>query len=212
MANRIFLAVDINDEVRERIGAAQDDLRSCGGKIRWVSPRNIHVTLCFLGDMTDKLLADVCEAALRVASQHKPFEFDVRGVICIPPAGRLRMLWVGVDDSGGATARLQGDLADALAGLGLPKENRRFRPHLTLARVKFMKDAAGIRSAAAEQAETDFGTVHAAQVTVYSSKLGPQGPAYTSVAAAPLEASPRLKASPLTGPAAARNARGRKIE
>ena len=186
MASRIFLAIDINDEVRERVGAAQDNLRSCGGNIRWVSPRNIHVTLCFLGDVTDKLLAEACEAALRVASQHKPFEFDVRGVLCIPPAGRLRMLWVGVDDSGGAMDRLQGDLADALAGLGLPKEKRRFRPHLTLARVKFMKDADRIRSAAAEQAEADFGSVRADRVVVYSSKLGPQGPAYTSVAAAAL--------------------------
>lgn len=186
MADRIFLAIDIDDGVRERVGAAQDNLRSCGGKIRWVAPKNMHVTLCFLGNMADDLLAEVCEAARRVASEHQPFDFDVRGVVCVPPGGRLRMLWVGVDEGGGEMTRLQADLADALAELGLPKEKRRFRPHLTLARVKFMKDAGGIRSAAAEQAETNLGTVRAAQVTVYSSKLSPEGPAYTVVAAAGL--------------------------
>ena len=186
MADRIFLAIDIDDGVRGRVRAAQEDLKSCGGKIRWVAPKNMHVTLCFLGNMADDLLAEVCKAAQRVASQHQPFDFDVRGVVCVPPAGRLRMLWIGVDDGKGEMTRLQADLADALGELGLPKEERRFRPHLTLARVKFMKDADRIRSAAAEQAESNFGTVHAAQVTVYSSKLGPQGPAYTSVAAAAL--------------------------
>ena len=186
MAERTFLALDINDEVRGRVGAAQDSLRSCGGKIRWVAPKNMHVTLCFLGNVADDLLAEVCEAARRIASRHQPFDFDVRGVVCVPPAGGLRMLWIGVDDSGGAMTRLQADLADALGELGLPKENRRFRPHLTLARVKFTKDASGIRSAAAEQAQTNFGTVRAAQVTVYSSKLSPEGPTYTALAAAPL--------------------------
>ena len=186
MADRIFLAIDIDDGVRGRVGAAQDDLRSCGGKIRWVAPGNMHVTLCFLGDIADDLLAEVCEAARQVASRHQPFDFDVRGVVCIPPGGRLRMLWAGVDESGGEMTRLQADLADALAGLGLPKEERRFRPHLTLARVKFMKDSGGIRSAAAGQAQTDFGTVRAAQVTVYSSKLSAEGPTYTVLAAAAL--------------------------
>lgn len=186
MADRIFLAIDIDDGVRGRVRAAQDDLKSCGGKIRWVAPQNMHVTLCFLGNVADELLAEVCEAARRVASEHRPFDFDVRGVVCVPPAGRLRMLWVGVDDAGGAMTRLQADLADALGELGLPKEERRFRPHLTLARVKFTKDAAGIRGAAAEKAETNFGTVRAAQVTVYSSEISPQGPTYTPVAAAGL--------------------------
>ena len=186
MANRIFLTLDINDGVRGRVRAVQDDLKSAPGKIRWVVPQNMHVTLCFLGDMADDLLAEVCKAARRVASGHQPFDFDVRGVLCIPPAGRLRMLWIGVDDGKGEMTRLQGDLADALGALGLPKEERRFHPHLTLARVKFMKDAGGIRNAAAEKAETNFGTVRADQVTVYSSRLGPEGPAYTALAAAPL--------------------------
>jgi len=186
MANRIFLAIDINDGVRGRVRAVQDDLKPAPGKIRWVAPQNIHVTLCFLGDVGDDVLAEVCKAARQVASGHRPFDFDVRGVLCVPPAGRLRMLWIGVDDSGEAMTRLQGDLADALGDLGMPKEERRFRPHLTLARVKFTKDTGGIRSAAAEKAETNFGTVRAAQVTVYSSRLGPEGPTYTALAAAPL--------------------------
>ena len=186
MANRIFLALDLDDEARRRLQAAQDKLSRCGGKIRWVAPRNIHITLCFLGDIGDDLLAEACRAAEQVASRHEPFDFEVRGVQCIPPSGRLRMLWTTSPDTDGKITSLQAGLAETLSALGLPKEDRKFLPHATLARVKFVKDAAALRRAAAELADTDFGTVGAAQVVVYSSELGPDGPTYTPVATARL--------------------------
>jgi len=182
MSARTFIALDLNDVIRSRLADAGRKLDAGAAKIRWVARANLHVTLQFLGDVSDEKLAEVCAAVEQVADQTAPFEFDVRGLLCIPPGGRARMIWGGVQDPAAGAAELHDALDAALEPLGFTPEKRRFRPHVTVARIKHAPNPRRLRSAVAPLAERDFGMQHADQVTVYTSELTPKGPIYTPAA------------------------------
>jgi len=186
MGMRTFLSLDIDEATRGRLSGVAGNIPIGDARIRWVEPDNLHVTLKFLGDVADELVADVCAAASWAAETVEPFDFSVRGVICIPPAGRLRMLWAGVVEPTGRLARLHEQLDAALSEMGFGAEDRPFKPHITLARVKFARNSQDIRAAAESYGDRDFGTNRAGQLVVYSSKLTPEGPVYTPLARAKL--------------------------
>ena len=96
------------------------------------------------------------------------------------------MVGAGVSDSSGGVAVLHGELEGALRGLGLHEENRAFKPHLTLARVRFAPGADELRRRAEPLRDTDFGTQHAEELVVYTSELTPRGAVYTPVSRARL--------------------------
>ena len=187
MPVRTFLAIDLDEAILDRLAAAEADIRDDRAKMRWVERDNRHITLNFLGDVPDDLLNDVCKVAAGAAGEVEAFEFRVRGVACVPASGRqLRMLWAGVDDPAGRMTKLQARLADGLSGLGLRGEERAFKPHVTLARIRFVKDPGPLRSAAGKFADADFGARCAEELVAYASRLTPAGPVYTPVARARL--------------------------
>jgi len=186
MGIRTFLALDLDEPIRLRISKVAGCIGEGNAKVRWVDLKNLHVTLKFLGNVADEALADVCNAVNEVAAGAEPFGFKLRGVQAVPPVGRLRMFWVGAIDDSGLMGELYGQLEQVLAALGFPKDNRLFRPHVTLARVKYASDPAALRVAAKRFANEDFGNQWASEVTVYSSELTPRGPIYTPLSRASL--------------------------
>ena len=180
------MALELDESIRNRLVAAQEALASAGARVRWVAPRNLHLTIKFLGDVEDRFLGEVCDIAARSAAQVEPFEFAVAGLSAVPPAGNLRMIWAGIDDSTGRLGRLNALLEAACESLGFKAERRGFRPHLTLGRVKGAQGVAALRAAAAERAGDDFGVQTVGELAVFSSVLDPKGPIYTRLSAAPL--------------------------
>ncbi len=188
MGTRTFFALDLPEDVRDAIVEAQGRLRSAAdGKVNWVERENLHVTMKFLGDVHDADLADALRAAASAVASVPRFELDVRGVSTVPPGGRdLRMLWVNVHEPTGRLVELFGALEDALASQGFGREDREFHAHVTLARVKHLRDARPLREAVKDLADADFGSATAAELTAYASRLTPQGPVYTPMGRLPL--------------------------
>ena len=187
MPNRTFLAVEISEQTRRALAGVAENIDAAGATIRFAAPRNLHVTLNFLGDVSDGPLRRVCDTAADVTAGVAPFEFSVCGLTPGPPKGRLRMIWADVVDPGGCLADLQERLAAALETLGLPRENRPYRPHLTVARIKYAPDDRPIRTEIERFGAEAFGAQQATQVTVFTSELTPSGPVYTPVAHAALD-------------------------
>jgi len=185
MPVRTFFALDIDDVLRSRLAEVEAAL-SGDEKITWVKPVNLHVTLNFLGSVPDEMIADVCNVGRQVASGIEPFDFHVTQIVCVPPRGRLRMIWAAVSDPTGRMARLNEELSLALGELGLRQEDRQFKGHVTFARVRFAKDASRLRAAAQQYAADDFPAQHADELVAYTSRLTPDGPIYTPVARAKL--------------------------
>ncbi|MBN1943073.1 MAG: RNA 2',3'-cyclic phosphodiesterase [Phycisphaerae bacterium] len=189
MFHRTFIALDGNEAVRRRLIAMRSALQSAvgrGDRVNWVSPENFHVTLKFLGEVADVQLAEVCRVVQAVAAGAKPFDFAVGRLQLIPPAGRsLRMVWADVAGPDGRMAELFERIEQALEPLGFPREHRPFSPHITLARVKYIRDAEALRVAAGKTPD-DNETLYAEHVTVYTSRLLKGGPVYTPAVRAQL--------------------------
>lgn len=186
MATRAFLALDLDEPLRNALIQAAQSLAGCGAKLRPVGLDNLHVTLQFLGDVADDLLAQALPLAAEAAAGVEPFDFHVTGLASMPPRGQLRMVWANVTDPTGRMQQLQERLASALGGLGLRQEERSFHPHITLVRIKFADNPARLRQAVEPFAQKDFGAQYAEQLTAYSSTLTPTGPVYAPLARAPL--------------------------
>jgi len=187
MSLRTFLALEIDEPTRDALVAAERSIGAAGAKMKWVERENLHVTMNFLGDVADETVSRVCEIAAGVAAEAAPFDFDVRGAVCVPPKGRaVRMIWAGVGEPTGALNSLYSKLAEAFAGFGLRQEQRAFKPHITLARIKFAPDAERLRKAVEQWGQTNFGLQHADELVVFSSQLTPTGPVYSPIAKPPL--------------------------
>jgi 2'-5' RNA ligase len=188
MAVRAFFALDIEEVLRGRLSAVQGRVDCRDAKVNWVPPENLHVTMNFLGDVGDDVMGEVRRAATEAAAGIEPFGFHVRRVICVPPRGQLRMIWAEAADPTGRMEALHDDLAGRLAALGFKEEHRRFKGHITLARVRFARRAAGlrIRQAVEDLPGGDFPDQRAAELVGYGSRLTPDGPVYTRIFGAAL--------------------------
>lgn len=179
---RVFIAIDIDDTIRRDIADVQAELQANvdikRGDAKWVDPRNIHLTLKFLGEAKDPQVVDICKAAKEVASRHEKFEVECEKVGHFGGKS-ARVLWVGAGENCPELLELQQDLEERLAETGWPKENRKYSAHLTLCRVR--NSHAGAKLARLTENYKDFklGTVAAEAVTVYQSELTSSGPDYT---------------------------------
>jgi 2'-5' RNA ligase len=130
---RLFVAVDIPEDVRDLVERGVAPIRERHPKARWVPSHNQHVTLKFLGATWPRLVEAVTRTIGEVAAEHAPFETRVAETGAFPSARRARVLWVGLEDPGTRLARIAASLDEALAK-DFPPEKRPFAAHLTVAR------------------------------------------------------------------------------
>lgn len=178
---RCFVALEIDDTIKDRLEAAQGLFRPLGGKVGWCSRGQMHLTLQFLGEAPDDRVPPVVEALRSAAAAIPAFEFTVAGLGAFPPSGSPRVLWVGIQRCE-PLIELQRRVEAALEPLGFPPEDRAFTPHLTLGRVKERVDARAYRRVIAENAGFVAGVQPATRVVLFSSQLKPTGSVYTPVA------------------------------
>lgn len=152
---RLFVAVPLAEDVNTVVRRLVDDVRRDeppGRGVRWVRLDGLHVTLRFLGPTTTDRIEPIAEAVHRTAIQSRPFATAIAGAGAFPSGGRPRTIWLGIDDTGDEMADLARRLDDELLGLGWQRQDRPFRPHLTLARADGVRagpaSAAALRTAA----------------------------------------------------------------
>jgi 2'-5' RNA ligase len=132
---RTFVALVPSDAEQARLADAAADLRDAGFPIRWVRSENVHLTLKFLGEVPEQRVRDVCAAVDGATAGVASFEMAVGQFGAFPSLRRPQVVWVGVELES-TLQSLQGSLEEALAALGFPREERAFRPHLTLGRAR----------------------------------------------------------------------------
>jgi RNA 2',3'-cyclic 3'-phosphodiesterase len=132
---RLFLAINLQPEVRRAVLEATSDLRTAAPTLNWMDDSRVHLTLKFLGECDDAVVAPLSEALDRVARSHRQFTMRVSDVGAFPNFRRARVVWMGVDRDS-RLELLHHDVEVACETLGFDLEGRAFRPHLTLARVR----------------------------------------------------------------------------
>ncbi len=185
-AIRSFVAVSILEGARGQIAELLGRLRrEAGPTVRWVRPELMHLTLAFLGEVSQDFLDSAKEQLSEVAGRREPFVMQLKGLGAFPDQWRARVVWLGTDQGRTEVCALQKDVVRALSSVGYQPERRPFSPHLTLGRLRVPDD---VSTAVAVQFVTEAFTVD--RVVLFRSVLGSGGPAYSVLAEFPLSCNP----------------------
>jgi RNA 2',3'-cyclic 3'-phosphodiesterase len=182
---RLFCAVELSESVRAEAGRIAARLAeglgpSARRAVTWVAPAAMHLTLRFIGEADDSLAA---ELRRRVSEPFgiSPFRVTVGGVGAFPPSGPPRVVWLGIGEGAAELTRLYAEFESRIEGLGLSRDDRPFRAHLTLGRVKAPLGPAA-RQVMASAPAASAGSCTVDRVTLFESRLSPSGARYTALA------------------------------
>lgn len=177
---RAFIAIDLDPGLKSAVGDLIRRLQATRADVRWTRNDGFHLTLKFLGEIDESRAGQVAEALEDVARRHKSFGLRLEGTGAFPTESSPRVLWVGVTADPGL-AELRDDLERAFEVAGFAREERPFKPHLTLGRVKGRArlDRAMVELEAHRR--DDFGGMIVGKVALFESRLHPQGAEYRIV-------------------------------
>jgi 2'-5' RNA ligase len=188
---RIFIALDIDDAIRQRIQRFMEGVSGFAPDARWVRPESLHTTLKFIGEKPVETVEEIKRALFCI--QVGPVDITFRGYGFFPTAKAARVFWVGIE-SGPQLHALAKAVDEATFALGIPKEDHAFAPHLTLARGGGRSGAPRWRKGDAPDKNfqrlqekltalptPDFGTMAAHEFFLYQSQLSQGGSRYTKI-------------------------------
>ena len=186
MSKRTFMAIHIRPEPRllEFMHAVQRKFSN--SRINWVSPDTLHLTLRFLGNTTADQMKRIRKEAPGLFSPTTPLEIGLKGFGKFGSTEKPKVLWIGVEESG-----LLSDLAvrteQMVRNAGFDGEERTFRPHLTIGRVKWLKEPDKLKEMLDAYREVYFQRPVIKEVIFYESILRPEGPLYRPIQVFQLE-------------------------
>jgi RNA 2',3'-cyclic 3'-phosphodiesterase len=187
---RLFVAIDPEDAIRERMARFLEGVRGFAPEARWVLPESLHVTLKFIGERQENEIETI-KAALKTV-QASAFDLNFRECGYFPTARSARVFWIGVE-SNGELASLAAAIDENLGRLGIPKEEHAFNAHLTLARSSgsraIRKDKGKSARRTFEQLQQklealptpELGTMKVHEFFLFRSQLSPHGSRYTKL-------------------------------
>ncbi len=185
---RTFVAVELDPTIAQRASAVITRLKPYMPNARWVENENLHLTLLFLGELSDQELAEACSQVDWVARANHPFSVRVAGLGAFPSLSKPKTLWLGATEGGDSMMRIHSDLQEAVGHLMSKADNLPFIPHLTLARLA--RGPSGLSPRFAEViaglADYDAGSMPVSHLTVFASELHRDGPEYHMLARCPL--------------------------
>jgi len=189
MIRRVFIALAVPEDVREVVRQAQRQLSDAvpGASIRWQTPENTHLTLCFLGAVDEDELR-LCRRVLGTCSARATtIGLVTTKMGAFPSPRRPSVLWLGVAGDLAKLQELHGQLAQGLAAIGKKQDDSRFVPHLTLGRVKRLasRDREALRNALQDK-QLPAVEWTADHLELVESRLTPQGARYRTLARFPL--------------------------
>ena len=177
---RIFIAIKIDPG--ETLLRIHYSLRSLlgGERIKWVDTTNIHLTLAFLGDTEEDRITVASILLKQECSGFGEFRFNLSGTGVFRNFSDPKILWIGINESE-KLIRLNDEIKRGLDDTGFKTEDRAFSPHITIGRIKFIKDPGALREALEPYKNTFIQEVVAAEVILFESILKPSGPEYRAV-------------------------------
>lgn len=177
---RSFIALESNEEVQASLTDIQDRLVETGADLKIVEPENIHLTLRFLGNVSNKKLELIKEVFHKTADT-SPFEVSVEGMGVFPNPDFIRVVWAGVTTGASKLKHLREDLDEDLSEIDHPPDDKEFTPHFTIARMKSGKSKERVVSLVRSESDREFGTIFCDELKLKKSELTSEGPIYTDI-------------------------------
>jgi len=174
---RLFIAVKTEPEgdLIRMISSSKSLLGS--ERIKWVDPDNIHITLSFLGDTSEKRLGALSLILEEACKDFGMFEFKLTGLGVFKNIRDPRVIWVGIHPKD-TLIKLGARISEGLRISGFQIEERTFNPHLTIGRINSLKEPESLKRILESYRNTEFQIVEAKEVILYESILMQSGPLY----------------------------------
>ena len=188
---RAFIAIELSDEIRKILSQIQSHLKYSAADVKWIEKNNIHLTLKFLGDITEKKCENIKSVLDKIAKNTKSFELslkvskEVPGTFigAFPNINYPRVIWVGLDKGVKESTEIMVRIDEELSKIGFEKESRPFAAHLTIGRVRSPKNKEALKEKMLSYDPQPI--VHSSQsassIILFQSTLMPKGPIYTKL-------------------------------
>ena len=174
---RAFLSINIEDQLLlSKIQNIQGTLDLTAAKMKIIKSEDIHFTLRFFGDTPLSRLNQIQACLDRIKID--PFEIEVAGIGSFPNNRRPRIIWIGVTKNASEILKLKNEIDSSLIEIGYQPEKKKYTPHATIARVRYVKDSKRINENLENLAEEVLGEMTVMRVKMMKSTLAPSGPIY----------------------------------
>jgi len=182
---RTFIAVELTPQVKNSLGGLQQILKRTGADVKWVKPENIHLTLKFLGETRVEDLDKINKVMDKIAKDFNRFEVSLSDLDAFPSENAPRVIWVGLDDRNNLCSKIAERLEEEMQYFGFKKESRRFKPHLTLGRIRSpmnrLKLVEEIKSQQGYFKRGEALQIQISSLSLIKSTLTPGGPIYETL-------------------------------
>ncbi len=175
---RCFIAVAVPEELKEKILEVQSKLKKIGANLKLVEKENLHFTIKFLGEISEKEIDEVKEFLQTI--EDKAFEISIKGLGVFPSEDYIKVVWLGVEENQDIFLNLIKKINKNLDKIR--KEKKELNTHLTIARVRSAKNKNELKAVIQDLKETEIGNMQVNTLKLISSELTPEGPEYTELA------------------------------
>ena len=179
--HRIFIALPIEIDPN-KLDPVNEKLEQFNPILKVVPTKNYHITLKFIGDVNGDTYNDIISNFKQIKIPLKKIEYTLNGLGSFPGFSRANVLWCGIRCNLKATDQLKTIIEDFTSQFGINRDERKFKPHLTLARIKKNKKIPGeLVDFFKNKIETNFGSGYFDKIILYESELTPKGSIYTEL-------------------------------
>ena len=180
---RAFLAIEPPDNILQALSTLQEKLKQdIRGRINWTKPQGQHLTLKFFGDISAEDVKNIRATVENRIASVSSLNLKIEKLGVFPDERRPRVIWCGVAGDLEKLSELQKQLDSDFASIGFPIEDRSFRAHLTLGRIKESQGLTGISETLNKHNAFVAGVFECRELILFQSKLLPQGAVYTKFA------------------------------
>ena len=137
---RAFIAIDIDKHNKQKISGIISYLKTANADIKWITENQIHLTLKFLGNIEQNKIQDISKILKSIAMDFSPFNIQFSGIGAFPNILHPRVIWLGMNKGKESLKLLNNKIETELERLGIRKEKREYKAHLTLGRVRTLKN------------------------------------------------------------------------
>jgi 2'-5' RNA ligase len=183
---RMFIAVSLSPSVLPSIEKMMRILQANVEGVHWVEPKNLHITLKFLGDVPLNDLPQLIRAVTQSVETTPSFDLAFHGFGVFPSRASPKTIWIGCREGSEELGQIAERINEGLLPLGFPREARRFSAHLTIGRIKRAVQHSPLIPLLDEQQDRSFGSCSVSEVQIFSSELTRRGSIYDELAAIPL--------------------------
>jgi len=176
---RTFIAIELDKTIKDSVSALIQKLDTGGRNFRWIKPQGMHLTLKFLGEVSEDKITEVKSVLGSIAKDYSRFPLSLKETGTFPPAARVpRVVWIGIEKNE-SLQNIQARVEKELHNIRFPKEKRKYHPHLTLGRIKGLQNIETVMETLNKYKEAEFGGMTVSKITLFKSTLKPTGAEYT---------------------------------